>query len=51
MDSHLFRAATEVPGTFRVKGLSRRVRDLQAQFERPPLVCTIPQDPYLDFSL
>ena len=38
---HRFRAATEVPGTFRVNGSSRRMRDLQAEFERPPRVCTI----------
>ncbi|KIK10036.1 hypothetical protein K443DRAFT_80815 [Laccaria amethystina LaAM-08-1] len=28
--------ATEVPGTFRVNGSSRRMRDLQASFETPP---------------
>ena len=44
---HLFRAATEVPGTFRVNGSSRRMRDLQAEFERPPRVCDISRHPYL----
>lgn len=28
--------ATEVPGTFRVNGSSRRTRELQTIFERPP---------------
>ena len=30
--------ATEVPGTFSVSGSNKRMRDLQAAFERPPLV-------------
>ena len=30
--------ATEVPGTFSVSGSNRRMRDLQAAFESPPLV-------------
>ncbi|CAA7266973.1 unnamed protein product [Cyclocybe aegerita] len=29
-------AATEVPGTFRVNGSNKRMRDLQAAFETPP---------------
>lgn len=38
---HLFlhlSSATEVPGTFRVSGSSRRMRELQAAFETPPRV-------------
>lgn len=31
--------ATEVPGTFRVNGSAKRMRDLQALFEEPPKVC------------
>lgn len=30
--------ATEVPGTFRVNGSNKRMRDLQALFETPPRV-------------
>jgi len=30
--------ATEVPGTFRVSGSNKRMRDLQAIFESPPRV-------------
>jgi hypothetical protein len=30
--------ATEVPGTFRVNGSNKRMRDLQAAFEAPPRV-------------
>jgi hypothetical protein len=32
-------AATEVPGTFRVNGSNKRMRELQALFETPPRVC------------
>jgi len=34
--------ATEVPGTFRVNGSNRRMRELQAAFETPPRVCSCP---------
>ena len=45
-----FRAATKVPGTFRVNGSSRRMRDLQAEFEKPPHVCTVSQHRFFHFS-
>ena len=48
---HLFHAATEVPGTFRVNGSSRRMRDLQAEFERPPRVRILSPIPCLPLSL
>ena len=35
---HSSPAATEVPGTFRVNGSAKRMRDLQAAFETPPRV-------------
>jgi hypothetical protein len=31
-------AATEVEGTFRVNGSNKRMRELQALFEKPPKV-------------
>ena len=34
--------ATEVAGTFRVSGSSKRMRELQAAFETPPTVRIIP---------
>lgn len=33
--------ATEVPGTFRVNGSNKRMRELQAEFETPPRVRAI----------
>ncbi|KAI6108022.1 Rho GTPase activation protein [Pisolithus sp. B1] len=33
---HLKESATEVEGTFRVNGSAKRMRDLQAAFEKPP---------------
>jgi hypothetical protein len=36
----LRQSATEVEGTFRVNGSTKRMRDLQAAFETPPRVST-----------
>lgn len=33
--------ATEVQGTFRISGSAKRMRDLQAEFEKPPRVCSV----------
>ncbi len=40
--AHSCPPATEVPGTFRVNGSNRRMRELQAAFEMPPRVCFCP---------